>query len=251
MSGRTSDGTTRVPFLTKHVSIAILAVVYLSFALTFSLLTRAYEADDEQAHTQYIEYILRHDALPHISAANLQESHQPPLYYLLTAAWQKLLAIPVFTPVVVQEHYKNPFIHDRLMLSHNYTATQHQDAVYLHELRLLSVLLGLGTVLLSYAAAKVAWMRESVALSVGLFVALLPRELVVSSSVTNDALVIPLCALALVMFLFSERARASARQRHRRLYVLGMGAALGAAAATKFNSLPVAAVQEKLGLPAA
>lgn len=108
--------------------------------------------------------------------------------------------------------------------------------------------MGLGTVLLTYLGAKVAGLGEPVALSSGLFVALLPRELVVSSAVTNDALVIPLCALALVLFLFSERERRSARQGHRSLYVLGVGLTLGAAAVTKLNSLPVAAVLLVLAL---
>jgi hypothetical protein len=62
-----------------EVSLVVLVVVYLILALTFSLRTRAFEADDEQAHVQYVEYIVRHDAIPHISRANLQESHQPPL----------------------------------------------------------------------------------------------------------------------------------------------------------------------------
>ena len=240
---RPSSEAGRRPFaLTPRVSVVLLAVAYVSLALTFSLLTRAYEADDEQAHVQYIEYIVRHDALPHISVANLQESHQPPLYYLVAAGWQDLLGIPAFTPVTVPEHYKNPFITDRLVLSHDYTPSQHREAVYLHELRLLSVLLGLGTVLLAYGGARVAGLRESVALSIGLFVAIMPRELVVSSAVTNDALVIPLCALSLVLFLLSERARRTGRRRHRRLYVAAMGLSLGAAAATKFNSFPVAAV---------
>jgi 4-amino-4-deoxy-L-arabinose transferase-like glycosyltransferase len=128
------------------------------------------------------------------------------------------------------------------MLDHNYTPTQHRQAVWLHELRLFSVLLGLGTVLLTYAGAKVIRARESVAFAAGLFVGLFPRELVVTTSVTNDALVIPLCALALVLFLLTEQARKASQLRRRRLYSLAMGLVLGAAALTKFNSLPLAAV---------
>lgn len=222
--------------LTTQVSLVVLVVVYLILALTFSLRTRAFEADDEGAHTQYVEYIVRHDAIPQISKTNLQESHQPPLYYLLTAGWQKVLGIPAFTPVP-----------DR-SLSPDYTPAQHQQAVYLHELRLFSVLLGLGTVLLTYAGAKVIRASESVAFAAGLFVALFPRELVVTSSLTNDALVIPLCALALVLFLLTERARKASQIGRRRLYVLAMGSVLGAAAITKFNSLPLAGVLFVLAL---
>lgn len=54
--------------LTPRISIAVLILVYLPLALTFSLVTRAWEADDELSHTQYTEYIVGHQALPHISA---------------------------------------------------------------------------------------------------------------------------------------------------------------------------------------
>ncbi len=242
MTRRTSDERRHCPALTKRWCICILVVTYLALAIPFGILTRAWEADDEQAHTQYVEYIVRHHAIPHISAANGWESHQPPLYYLLVAQWQHLLEIPAFSPQVISLPTSLHSATDALPLGHNYTPAEHRDAIYLRWLRLLSVLMGLGTVLLSYGVAKVFGMNEAGALSVGLFVALLPRELVISSAVTNDALVVPLCALGLLLFLLSERARVSARVGRRRLYITSMGLVLGAAAITKFSSLPVAAV---------
>jgi len=236
----TAGKTRHVPRLTTRLSIAILVVAYLALALTFTLLTRAYEADDESAHTDYVEYIVQHHSIPHIGVANGGESHQPPLYYLLEAGWQQLLGIPPFTPQVTLA--KEPIGPNRLVLSHNYTPTQHEDAVRLHELRLLSVLFGLGTVILTYAGARVIGLRQAMALCCGLFVALLPRELVLSTDVTNDALIIPLCALALVLFLLAERARSEGRLGHRRLHLLGMGVALGLGAITKFSGLPVAGI---------
>ena len=243
------------------ISVAVLTVVYLSFALTFSLLTRAWEANDEPDHVEYTEFILQYGAIPRISQSNGDESHQPPLYYALEAAWQKILHIPVFSagfdrgffttmfgsppsvprlnPGAYAAELKNvPY----LQYDHNYTAREHQAAVYLHELRLLSVIFGLGTVLLAYACAKIVRMGEGPALSVGLFVALLPKELVVSSVVTNDSLVILLCSAALACYLLAERARVEHRYRRRHISIVGLGLTLGAAAITKFNSLPVAAI---------
>jgi 4-amino-4-deoxy-L-arabinose transferase-like glycosyltransferase len=221
----------------------LLSGVYLALALPYSLLTRAWEANDELDHATYIEYIVRHGALPRISALNGHESHQPPLYYLLAAAWQKVLGIPAFTPSAVP----NPDVaadsnagRRFLELLHNYTPAQHQDAVYLHELRLLSVLLGLATVLLSYGCARLVFARAEAALSVGLLVALLPKQLVVDSVVTNDTLVITLCALALFIFLLSEKARRESQEPRRRWLMLGLGITLGLAAITKLNSLPLA-----------
>ncbi len=215
-------------------------MVYLALALTFTLLTRAYEGDDEAAHTGYVEYVVQHHSIPHISVANGGESHQPPLYYLLEAGWQEVLGIPAFVPHV--SLVKGPIGPNQLVLSHDYDAAQHRAAVHLHELRLLSVLFGLGTVLLTYAGARVVGMRQVLALGCGLVVALLPRELVLSTDLTNDALIIPLCALGLVLFLLAERARSEGRFGYRRLHLLTMGLALGAGAITKFSGLPVAGI---------
>ena len=63
-------------FPTTRWSLIILILVYVPMAMTYSLLTRAYEADDEPAHVQYIEYIVGHDSLPRIAVANNLESHQ-------------------------------------------------------------------------------------------------------------------------------------------------------------------------------
>jgi hypothetical protein len=82
--------------------------------------------------------------------------------------------------------------------------------------------------------------RAEAALSVGLLVALLPKQLVVDSVVTNDTLIITLCALALFMFLLSEKARRESQEPRRRWLMLGLGVALGLAAITKLNSLPLA-----------
>jgi 4-amino-4-deoxy-L-arabinose transferase-like glycosyltransferase len=229
----------------NRLALVLLSGVYLALALPYSLLTRAWEANDELDHATYIEYIVRHCALPRISGLNGHESHQPPLYYLLAAAWQKLLEIPAFNPsavpnpdVAAQSNAGQRF----LELLHNYTPVQHQDAVYLHELRLLSVILGLATVLLSYGCARLVFARREVALSAALLVALLPKQLVVDSVVTNDSLVITLCALALFIFLLSEKARQENHGRRRRWLTLGLGVTLGLAAITKLNSLPLAAL---------
>ena len=188
-------------------AVLLLTAVYLVAALPYSLLTRAWEPNDEIDHALYVEYIISHGSLPRIGLVNGVESHQPPLYYLLVAGWQELLRIPAFVPAPTP----NPDAPASgrpgryLIFSDRYTALQHQDAVYLHELRLVSVLLGLATVLLSYGCARLVLSRPLAALSAGLLVALLPKQLVVDSTLTNDAPVITLSALALFIFLLSER----------------------------------------------
>lgn len=242
---------------TRWLSVGILTVVYLSFALSTSLLTKAWEANDEPDHVEYAEFILQYGSIPRIAPYNGNESHQPPLYYALMAAWQSLLRIPRLSlgfdrGVHTTQYGSGPSVPalnrsvdiggtKRFVYKHKYTSRQHQAAVWLHELRLLSIIFGLGTVLLAYACARIVRVGEPMALSVGLSVALLPKELGVTSVVTNDSLVITLCSAALACYLLAERARLENRFGQRRRAILGMGVMLGAAAITKFNSLPIAA----------
>jgi hypothetical protein len=235
-------------FPTTRWSLIVLVIVYLPMALTFTLLTREYEAADEPAHVQNVEYIVRHGALPRISVANGLESHQPPLYYVLAAGWQEALGIPAFKPVIVPLPLSEVLLGNHLLYSTAYTPSERADAVHVHELRLLSVLIGLGTVLLTYAAAKIIELCEGWALASGLFVALYPKSLIAASTVTNDGLVIALCALALVLYLLSNRAAMRGRFDRRRLYVVAMGIVLGAAALTKLSSLAIAVILFALAL---
>lgn len=222
-----------------------MSLVYLVLALSYSLLTPAWEANDEMDHTTYIEYIVGHAALPRISITNGHESHQPPLYYILGALWQKILQIPVFTPSAPANPSVTPAQRASghyLIFLHTYTAAQQDAASWLHEIRLLSVVLGLVTVLSAYGCARLILSRRSSAMAVALTVALLPKQLVVDAAVTNDALTIALCAVALYLFLLSERARSEGRTIPRRLFVAGLGLVAGLAIITEYTSLPLVGI---------
>ncbi len=91
----------RPAFPSNRLALLILVVVYVPMSLAFSLLTRQWEAPDAASHVYNVEYIVRHDGFPRISAANFLESDQPPLYYLFEDGSQRVLGIPAFTPVVV------------------------------------------------------------------------------------------------------------------------------------------------------
>lgn len=225
-----------------QLAIAVLAIVYLATVLPYSLLTPAWEPNDELYHAMYIEHILAHGSFPRIGIANGIESHQPPLYYLLAAGWQLLLRIPVFTPSASPVPGAPPRLAPGpfLTYSHHYTPAQHITAIYVHELRLLSVVLGLLTVVFSYGTARLVLALPRSALAAGLTVALLPKQLVVDSALTNDSLVITLCTLALFVFLWAEKARRQHQFARRRWLIAALGVTLGLAAVSKFNSLPLA-----------
>ncbi len=204
--------------------------------MTFSILTPAWENNDEAAHVQYIEHIVRYGTPPQIAASNGVESHQPPLYYYLSAAWQKLLGIPAFDPQIepplgppipaTQRFYE---------VSHDYSPAQHRAARAVHELRLVSVVCGLVAVLAAVAAGGLLTGRALTSGAIGATVALWPKFLVVTSAVTNSALVTMIGAVAVPIFLIWRR-----RQSWKWAGLLG--AVLGAGALTDETALPVAAL---------
>jgi len=231
--------------LLERLSLAAICVVYLAVTLAYSLMTPAWEANDEAQHAGYVQHLLEHRSLPPLASESGHEAHQPPLYYALAALWQAALGVPSFRPDPIPREDPIVIVPGRatpeLMLSHDYGEEQRTHARYLHLLRLLSVVLGLLTVLLTYVAARLATGRADVALAAAAFVALLPKLNVVSAVVTNDALVIPLSSLALVGTL--AYVRAPSRSSLRAAALAGaVGLALGAATLSKLNALPLVPV---------
>ena len=228
-------------FIRRPTTLALVAIVllYLALALTYSILTPAGEANDEIDHVQYIEHIARTGTIPRISLTNGHESHQPPLYYLVAAAWQDLLQIHPFNfaPPLSSSTRAGP----NLKLSHRYTAQEHEAAVAIHELRLLSILFGLATVVLTFVAGMLATKKASISLMAAAAVALVPKQLLVSSMVTNDSLVIALGSLSLVLLLKWIRLEPERQGRGHWLSAV-LGISLGAAALAKFSSLPLTGI---------
>jgi Dolichyl-phosphate-mannose-protein mannosyltransferase len=122
------------------------------------------------------------------------------------------------------------------MFSHDYTDKLRRHAIAEHALRVISILLGLATVLLTYAAAKLASGREDLAAGAAAFVAFLPKFQVVSATFTNDALAIALSSLVLLLTLAVLRHPSPGAAAYG---AFGIGAAAGAALTTKLNTAPV------------
>jgi hypothetical protein len=235
--------------------LAIVLVGYCALTLTYSRLTPAWEANDEPAHTANAEFILYNANLyplefqseypvPNRPYRKKQviwfESHQPPLYYLLLAGWQKALGIPAFNPYLLDKSSWEGGDPVGLIFSHDYDATQRGQAIILRKLRLLSIIIGLVTVLVCYRTAKLAFDRQEIAVSAAAFVAFLPKFDVITAVVTNDGLAVMLSALGL-MLLLSHLRRVDQLQSGYASYILPalLGLVCGAAAMTKLNTLPV------------
>ncbi len=170
--------------MTSRLASSVLAailLVYLVLGAAFAILTPAWQAPDEPAHYNYVRYVAEtgnfpvlhmgdypHTYLEEIKTAGFPpgmpidtiryEFHQPPLYYVLAAPIYRLTAGGIFN--------------DSLL-----------------GVRLLSVILGAGIVLLAYGTGRRIFpARPALALGSAAFVAFLPQHLATVSQVGNDVL---------------------------------------------------------------
>ncbi|HXV42279.1 MAG TPA: glycosyltransferase family 39 protein, partial [Anaerolineae bacterium] len=166
----------------------IILTVYLLAGVLFATLTPDWQAPDEPAHYNYVRYLARQSGFPELikrcydqayldqltsrrfpAELSLEsvcyEFHQPPLYYLL--------ATPVF------------LLSDGSLLA----------------LRLLSVMLGAGVVILAFFISRMIFPnRAAIAYGTMAFVAFVPMHAAMLASFNNDALAeLILAALLLLL----------------------------------------------------
>jgi len=205
----------------------LVLAAYLAFGTGFALLTPDWQNPDEPAHYNFIRHLAENGRLPVLQKNDYDqvyleeivrqgfppdhpvdqlryENHQPPLYYLL--------ALPVYC-----------LDGNRVLL-----------------LRLFSLLLGAGLIILVYLACRTAVPGRPLTAGIAAaFVALLPQHTAMMASINNDALAELLMALVLWLAL-RERLRLSIGLPERALLGLSVGLAL-LAKLTVAISYPVAA----------
>ena len=164
-------------------------IIYLVAGVLFATLTPPWQTPDEPAHYNYVEYLALHTGYPELIAgcynqpylnqltsekfpAHLPvdsvcyEFHQPPLYYQLA------------TPVFVAGGGAPP------------------------PLRLFSVVLGAGVVVLAYFIGKTIFPNSpAIALGTMAFVAFVPMHVTMLASVNNDALAELILAAILLLLV--------------------------------------------------
>ena len=177
------------------VAVALITLAYLVIATLYAVKTPAWQVPDEPAHYNYVAQVATNGCCPKLqpgdwdnaylesikaakfSPASLQgrlntiqyEDHQPPLFYLLMA--------PLYS-----------------VSGGDLTA-----------LRLFSVLLGAGVVIVAWAVVRVIFPAQPwLALATAAFVAFLPQHVAMMAGVENDSLaelVVGLTVLASVTYL--------------------------------------------------
>jgi 4-amino-4-deoxy-L-arabinose transferase-like glycosyltransferase len=194
--------------------LALILGLYLALGILFAANTPPWQAPDEPAHYNYVRYlveqgsfpVLRMGDYPHAYLEEIKsrkfppdlsidpiryEFHQPPLYYALAAPIYGLTG-------------GDPF-----------------------SLRLFSVALGAGIVILAYASAGRAFpTRPALALGAAAFVAFLPQHLATVAQIGNDVLAELLYATVLFV-LVGRLAQPTIKRRHNNTPTLGNSLGLG------------------------
>ncbi len=204
----------------ERITLAAILILGAAFGIGHAFLTPyrtpgiqegRYQADigapDERAHANYVIHLIEGQGIPVLDpkrpdAWEHYESHQPPLYYLLAAAWSKALA------------------------TGNLVSRQGGVA-----LRMLSVIFGALAALGVYFASREAFGSRAVALAAAASVALLPMVCAVNAWVGNDAMLTALCAWTLAL---AFRARECGWTRN---HAALLGLCIGAAVLTKTSAL--------------
>ncbi len=206
-------------------------VVYLFIGALFALYTPPWQVPDEPAHYNYIRILAEERRLPVLEMGDFPagyletlkaqrfppempidpiryESHQPPLYYLLAA--------PLFV----------------------------LTGGALVPLRLFSLVLGAGVILLAYTAVRGLFPRQPLlALGTAAFVAFLPQHVAMMAGVNNDSLAELILAAVIWQLILLAQAESAKTVGAARAAFLGGLIGLGLVTkTTDYLALPLAAL---------
>ncbi len=212
-----------------------LSVLYLLTGAAYALLPPMFEKPDEDGHYGYVRYLHEHRALPPLTFDEgfPSEYKQPPLYYLLVAALTAPLpdaAEPAQLPPT------NPYMDHAVpgLRADNRNVFLHPPHLTPLTLagRLVSLLFGLGTVLVTHRLGQQLFPdAPAVPLAAAAMVGFQPQFLYVATAFNNDAAITFLGA-AIITQLFVRRQQAPSPR-----FALGLGVLLGLAAVTKVSGL--------------
>jgi hypothetical protein len=192
--------------------LGLILLSYLALALALGAVNPLFEAPDEQWHYFTAQTISETGRLPFVAQEpdpwTMQEAAQPPLYYLLAS----LIIAPLDTDRARELVWPNP--HVRLGDASSPTNTNafvHTEAeawpwrrhvLAAHLLRAFSALMGLGTLLCIFAAARLIWPAwPERALLATAMAAFLPQFVFLHSAISNDPLIVLLASAGLWQLL--------------------------------------------------
>lgn len=241
--------------LTAHrFLLALILTAYIALATTYSVVSPLFEVSDELWHYPMVKYIADNGDLPIQNPQNpgpwRQEGSQPPLYYMMGAAltfWidtSDMDAVRRINPhadigVIRPDGNANMMVHRPALEAFPWRGT----TLAVHLVRLMSVALGTGTVLVTYALGRLLFeTRREIALVAAALVAFLPMFLFIHGSVNNDALSNLLANAVTLILVWLLKRQTPPGMRDYVLIGAVMGAGLLAKGSVAFLIFVVAAV---------
>lgn len=192
--------------MTRRIALAVIAALYVALAAVYAWTTPLFEAPDETWHFWYVKHLADGGGLavgdPDVRAPWRQEGTQPPLYYLMAAGVIRGIDTSDAPALIVNNPHSIVGRAD-MPGNHNAVVPVPRDPLQgtaraAQTARLLSVALGLITVLAAYGLGRETFPDNSlVALGTAGVVAFNPQFLFLSGSINNDNLIIATATVGL------------------------------------------------------
>ncbi|HSD82458.1 MAG TPA: glycosyltransferase family 39 protein, partial [Anaerolineae bacterium] len=212
---------------TYRVGFILVLIGYVCLAVVYSLVNPLFESPDESNHYDFVRYLIAHHELPVQTLGKLTEYFEPPLYYAISAVLIGGVPVEAYTPRVNPffgyEAYRFGIDNKALYIHSAQEAFPYQGtALAVHLLRGFSILLGALSLIVSFRALSEVFKRPAMALGAIAFIAFNPQFLLISSSVSNDNLII---LLSVLMTWLAIRIAQSGITQQRTLIMAALAAA--------------------------
>ncbi|MCS7056455.1 MAG: glycosyltransferase family 39 protein [Thermoflexales bacterium] len=226
----------------------LIVLAHIALALLYGAVNPPWEAHDETGHFAYVNHLVEERSLPDAYAEDkvlFDQSHQPPLYYLVAAAltfWANRSdgVQPEFNNFALDGTNRRGF---RIMLRQPEEAFPWQGTILaLHAARVVSALLtGLTVYLVASSANLIFGVGSTAALLSTAIAAFNPQVIFMGSMVNNDAMVTAMGAWVIYRVAHIAHGAAptspDAQNAARNVDFILLGLALGLAFLSKNNAL--------------
>ncbi|GAB4266021.1 MAG: hypothetical protein Kow0080_06840 [Candidatus Promineifilaceae bacterium] len=212
----------------KHSPFILILFTYFILGGLYALKTPAWQTPDEPAHYNYVRQ-LANGRIPTMTQSDYDEAYK-------NAAVSSGFAPAYDIGKITYEDWQPPLYY--LLQTPIYWLTGGSLAA----MRLFSLLLGAGVVILAYATAVSLWPRQMwKAQTTAVFIALLPQHLAIMASLNNDALAELLIA-AIIYLLLQYNQQPTPKT------AVSLGVLLGLGFLTKGTVYPLALVAGGTGI---
>jgi hypothetical protein len=236
----------------RHRRLCLILLLYLVLGVIYGRVLPLAESPDELDHFRYVQYLLmerRFPVMEPVATANFtMEANQPPLYYLLAAAVTAWTGShePVDFPLNACYTF-DPYDNGRRTF-YRHTAVEQfpyqGPFLAFHLARLLSTLLGAGTIVVAYMLGRqLAPGDERLGLGAAALLAFNPQFIFITATVNNDVLTAFLGAAIVFLIVRVATRRVQNEGHYGRFFnpdsrpFLALGILLGLGLLTKFALL--------------